>query len=163
MNRNIVFMRFLHFLTMWSKMPLQRKNTYRKIYLYFDMDMALMPDFAYSMIKRTIGLKTADKGYRDDNQSVCEPYSFVVESYNKLIKQFLSWGPSLYHWLSACRTFNIAAVMTKNLNKFFNFKRYDLDFACFRLIIDHVHHGCMSYSVFQAKPAFLNQFISGNI
>ena len=52
------------------------------------MDMALMPDFAYSMIKRTIGLKTADKGYRDDNQSVCEHYDF-------LIKQSLSWGPSL--------------------------------------------------------------------
>ena len=64
-------------------MPLQRKNMYQKIYLYFDMDMALMPDFAYSMIKRTIGLKTADKGYRDDNQLMCEPYDFVIESYNK--------------------------------------------------------------------------------
>ena len=145
MNKNVVFMRFLHFLTMWSKMPLQRKNTYQKIYLYFDMDMALMPDVAYSMIKRTIGLKTADKCDRDDNQSVCKHYNFVVESYNKLIKQFLSWGPSLYHWLSACRTFNIAAVMTKNLNKFFNFKRYDLDFACFILILDLVHHGCTRF------------------
>ena len=110
------------------------------------MFMALMPDFAYSMIKRTIGLKTADKGCRDDDQLVCEHYDFVVESYNKLIKQSLSWAPSLYHWLSACRTFNIAAVMTKNLNKFFNFKRYDLDFACFILILDHVHRGCMSYT-----------------
>ena len=64
-------------------MPLQRKNTYQKIYLYFDMDMALMPDFAYSMIKRTIGLKTAEKGYRDDDQLVCDYYDFVVESYNK--------------------------------------------------------------------------------
>ena len=82
------------------------------------MDMALMPDFAYSMIKRTIGLKTADKGCRDDDQLVCEHYDFVVESYNKLIKQSLSWAPSLYHWLSACRTFNIAAVMTKNVKKF---------------------------------------------
>ena len=140
MTKNVVFMRFLHFLTMWSKMPLQRKNTYQKIYLYFDMDMALMPDVAYSMIKRTIGLKTADKGYRDDNQSVCEHYDF-------LIKQSLSWGPSLYQWLSACRSFDIPAVMTKNLNKFINFKRYDLNFACFILILDHVHHGCMSYSV----------------
>ena len=122
---------------------------YRKIYLYFDVDTALMPDFAYSMIKRTIGLKTTDKGCRDDDKSVCEHYDFVVETYNKLIKQSLSWAPSLYHWLSACRTFNIAAVMTKNLNKFFNFKKYDFDND--RLIIcvpDLIRHGCISVCLY---------------
>ena len=88
------------------------------------MDMALMPDFAYSKIKRTIGLKTKDKGCMEDGEAVCEHYDFIVENYNKLIKQSLSWAPSLYHWLSACRTFNLASAMTKNLNRFFNFKRY---------------------------------------
>ena len=90
---------------------------YRKIYLYFDMDVAMMPDYAYTIIKQTIGMKTTEKGCQID---------FHVEAVNKRIKAGLTWAPSYYLWLAACRTYSVATSLTKTMNKWFNYKRYYL-------------------------------------
>ena len=55
------------------------------------MDMALMPDVAYSMIKRTIGLKTAEKGYRDEASKV-EIIPFEIEEFFILILDLVHHG-----------------------------------------------------------------------
>ena len=88
------------------------------------MDIATMPDYAYSTIKRTIGLKTTEKGCQNEEESVGEHIDFHVEAVNKRIKQGLTWAPSGYLWLAACRTYSIACSLTKSMNNWFNFKRY---------------------------------------
>ena len=99
---------------------------YRKIYLYFDMDVAMMPDYAYTIIKQTIGMKTTEKGSQNDEDSVGEHIDFHVEAINKRIKAGLTWAPSYYLWLAACRTYSVATSLTKTMNKWFNYKRYYL-------------------------------------
>ena len=95
---------------------------YRKLNLYFDFDMALMPGYMYNQIKRTIGLKEEDKGSLDD-ESNGEHFDFIVECVNKRLKSNLSWAPSHLLWLSACRTFDFALSLSKNMNRWFKFIR----------------------------------------
>ena len=76
----------------------------------------------YNQIKRTIGLKVADKGSLDD-KSNGEHFNFIVECVNKQLNSNLSWAPSHLLWLSACRTYDFALTLTKNMNRWFKFIR----------------------------------------
>ena len=84
----------------------------------------------YNQIKRTIGLKVADKGSLDD-ESNGEHFNFIVECVNKQLKSNLSWAPSHLLWLSACRTYDFALTLTKNMNRWFKFIRLYIIFHFF--------------------------------
>ena len=96
---------------------------YRKLCLYYDFDLACMPGYMYEEIRRTIGLRIEDKGNLEEDDNG-EHFDFVVEAVNKRIKNNLSWAPSYLLWLAACRTYDLACSMTKNMNAWFSFSRF---------------------------------------
>ena len=95
---------------------------YRKIYLYLDFDLAQQPEEIYRQFTKTVGLKIEDKG-KMDGEAKYEHYDFVLEDVNKKIKTNLSWAPTDYMWLHACRTYDFIKRMAKNFNCYFNLTR----------------------------------------
>ena len=96
---------------------------YRKVYLFFDMDMAQMPPEIYSQVKDTFGLKIMNKG-KNDSETRAEHYDFILENVNKKIKSNLNWAPSNLDWLFSCRSYGLVENLIKNFNKYFDFNRY---------------------------------------
>ena len=81
-----------------------------------DYDMACMPEYMWSLVSNTIGVKVQSRGGADDDDTA-ENYDFCVENINKNLKDSLSWAPSKMTWLIACRTYNLCVSLSKKASK----------------------------------------------
>ena len=83
---------------------------YRKLYTYYDCDIATMPEFVYEEVKMTMGAKMK-KSRSSEDGVITEHFDFLVENVNKNLKRSLSWAPSHGAWLLACRTYGCFVSM----------------------------------------------------
>lgn len=101
----------------------QNHPMYRKLFLYWDFDLAQMPPCMYEHVKDTIGLKVEGKGCEDDPDGGLEHFDFCLENVNKQLKKNLSWAPTDSTWLIACRTHDLVERLTNNFSQYFKISR----------------------------------------
>ena len=87
---------------------------YRKLFLFNNFDVALMPEFIWYEYKKTIGVKIKGKGASNE-EDIGENLDFCVENVNKQLKNTLMWAPTKSAWLIACRTFNFGVALANSL------------------------------------------------
>ena len=90
---------------------------YRKLYLYMDFDVSLMPEYMWNEFSGYIGVRVDGKGLDEDETGLGEHFDFCVENINKKLKASLNWAPTNIAWLVACRTYDFYIALTKKLLK----------------------------------------------
>ena len=95
---------------------------YRKLNLFLDLDLAMMPPDMYQQYKSTVGLKVEGKGGSD--MFTCKNFDFFVEYVNKALKNNLCWAPSFKTWLNTCQSYNFTNDLLSNFNNWQPLSRF---------------------------------------